>query len=100
MENIDIVSEPIAIASTKLMELNYVRVFSIILAGVFAGYTLQPVPNWLNNLFNTSIILKFVVLFFCGLGIIYGNINKNSILWIVVGSILILVMFEIFRKID
>ena len=33
---------------------NYVRMFIMLICGVFIGYTLQPVPQWLSDLFDTS----------------------------------------------
>ena len=80
----------------------YSYIFTFILISVYIGYTLQPVPEWLNKLFNESNIFKFIILFlFMSLsfngkpnGITYDDIKI-----IIVSCICILSMFEYFRKI-
>ncbi len=82
----------------NILSYNYIRIFLLIITGVFMGYTLQPVPTWLNELFNTSIILKFLVLFIAGSVAVYP-INENNILWVFFGSISTLYIFHLFRLI-
>ncbi len=83
----------------NILSYNYIRIFLLIISGVFIGYTLQPVPTWLNNLFNTSIILKFLVLFIVGIVAVYP-VNENNILWVFIGSVCTLYIFHLFRLYD
>ena len=76
-----------------------VRLFLIILTGIVAGYTLKPVPKWLDNLFNTSYILKFIIIQTFGILVVYP-INKSKLINIILITLMILILFEIFRNID
>ncbi len=78
---------------------NYLRVFLLLITGVYMGYTLQPVPKWLNKMFDTSILLKFAILFIAGSISLYP-LNNNSLMWVTVGSILTLGLFQYMRKMD
>jgi hypothetical protein len=75
----------------------YLRNFIFILSGVFMGYTLQPVPVWLNHLFNTSHILKFIILFISCLSVFYPMDEKEMAITFVC-CILVLIVFYILRK--
>ena len=75
----------------------YLRNFIFIIAGVFMGYTLQPVPVWLNHLFNTSQLLKFGVLFISGVSVLYP-MDENKMTITLGCSILALFVFYIFRN--
>jgi hypothetical protein len=83
----------------NILSNDYLRVFLLLVTGVYMGYTLQPVPKWLNNMFDTSIILKFMVLFIAGSIALYP-INNNSLIWVTVGSILTLAVFQYMRNMD
>jgi hypothetical protein len=63
------------------------------------GYTLQPVPKWLNNMFDTSNTLKFFILFIAGCVAFYP-VNKYNIMCVAVGTILTLLIFHIARQFD
>ncbi len=78
---------------------NYLRILLLLVTGVFMGYTLQPVPKWLNNLFDTSYILKFFVLFIAGCIALYP-VNNDSITCVFLGSVVTLYLFNIFRSYD
>jgi 4-hydroxybenzoate polyprenyltransferase len=78
---------------------NYIRFIILMITGVFMGYTLQPVPKWLDNLFNNSHIFKFIVLFLAGAVAVYP-ITQENIMWIFVASVGTMVIFEMFRKLD
>jgi hypothetical protein len=67
--------------------------------GVLAGYTLQPVPKWLSNLFNTSHVFKFLILFFAGVTAVYP-LDGNELFLVFVCSISILFVFELLRYFD
>ena len=81
----------------KIFKNNYLRMILLLISSVFMGYTLQPVPTWLNNLFDTSNILKFFILFISGSLVVYP-LNYENIIYVTVSSILILVIFHILRK--
>ena len=76
---------------------DYIRTFIIIISGVFIGYTIQPIPKWLNNIFDTSYIFKFLVLFYTGVIALYP-LTQNNIKWITTGTIFCIYLFEMFRK--
>jgi hypothetical protein len=78
---------------------DFFKLFSLLFIGIFAGYTLQPVPKWLNNLFINSNIFKFVIIFIVGINSVYP-INKDKITNVFISSIIILVIFSLFRYID
>lgn len=88
--------------NNNLLENNYFRTIILLVSGVFIGYVLQPVPKWLNYLFNTSFTLKFLILFITGCVAVYP-VNKNNkyiIFWIGLCSVLLLLVFKLARKID
>ena len=74
-----------------------IRMFTIVVTGVFAGYTLESVPVRLNELFNTSNVFKFCVLFLIGVSNFYPVTNQK-LMSIVVISILILLLFATLRR--
>jgi len=88
----------IIVSVNNILKNDYIRVFIMIITGVFAGYTLQPVPAWLNKLFDTSNILKFLVLFLGGCVASYPLTNQ-SIIMVAICSLVILAIFYGFRTI-
>ncbi len=76
---------------------DFFRLFSIILTGVFAGYTLQPVPKWLHDLFDKSLLFKFLVLLIIGLTGSYPIDSTTKFTNVLFAVILILAIFEAFR---
>jgi len=87
----------IANSLNTILQNIYLRNFIFIIAGVFIGYTLQPVPIWLNHLFNTSHLLKFIILFISGVSVLYP-MDENKIIITFCCSILALFLFYIFRN--
>lgn len=83
--------------NNKIFKNNYLRMILLLISSVFMGYTLQPVPKWLNNLFDTSNILKFFILFISGTLAVYP-LNNENIIYVTVCSILVLVIFNVSRK--
>jgi len=83
----------------NILENDWLRSFLLLVVSVYAGYTLQPVPNNVNNLFNTSTAFKYLVLFVLMLTSLYPLDNNKVILSIVV-PIALLVFFEFLRKND
>ena len=82
-----------------LFENIYLKSLLFLLSSVFVGYTLQPVPEWLNHLFNTSIILKFFILFISYVSI-FNPMDSKKILISFACCISILILFEISRRKD
>ena len=85
--------------NNELLHNDYLRIALLLVTGVFMGYTLQPVPKWLNKLFDTSHTLKFFILFIAGCITVYP-VNKNNIIWVGLGSALTLGFFQLARKYD
>lgn len=86
-------------SANQLLNVEIIRYMILIVSGVFAGYTLQPVPEWLNHLFDTSYVFKFAVIIAIGMVALYP-LDDNEVNYIFIGSFLVLVMFMVFRKID
>ena len=72
------------------------RVFIILITSVWIGYTLQPVPAWLNDMFNTSLLFKLLILIFAGWAGLHPLDGYTSV-YIVGASFLILALFEFSR---
>ena len=87
------------ILNNNYLKNDYLRIYLLLITGVFMGYTLQPVPKWLNNMFDISHTLKFFVLFIAGCIAVYP-VNKYNIMWVAVGSILTLIIFHTARQFD
>ena len=99
MDVIDTVGEVTVKSLNNTFSNDFFKLFSLLLTGIFAGYTLQPVPKWLNKLFDSSHIFKFFIIFIIGITSAYP-INKNKISNIFISSVVILVIFSVFRYID
>jgi hypothetical protein len=72
--------------TNSILSNNYLRVLLLLITGVYMGYTLQPVPKWLSNLFDTSVFFKFAVLFIAGSIALYP-LNDKSFMWVIVGTL-------------
>jgi hypothetical protein len=75
------------------------RMFIFLFASVFLGYTLQPVPEWLNNIFDTSNIAKFLIIFTVGILSFYP-LDKEEVKNIFIGTIITMVIFNYSRLIN
>ena len=95
----DIVIEKSVGFNNNFLQNDYLRIALLLITGVFMGYTLQPVPKWLNKLFDTSHTLKFFVLFIAGCIAVYP-VTKTNVVWVGLGSVLTLLLFHIARKYD
>ena len=82
-----------------VLENDWLRSLLLIIVSIFAGYTLQPVPTKLNNIFNTSTSFKYMILFVLLLTAFYPLDNRKVILSLVI-PILTLALFEFLRKVD
>lgn len=86
-------------SANKFLNIEILRYIILIVSSVFMGYTLQPVPEWLNNLFNTSYILKFSIMVAAAMVALYP-LDDNEVSYIFIGSFLSLLLFMIFRKVE
>ncbi len=89
--------EQSANAVNYLLQNSYLRNFIFMLSAIFLGYTLQPVPLWMNHLFNTSHIFKFLIIFISSVSIFYP-MDKNEMLIAFISSFFLLIAFNIFRS--
>lgn len=78
---------------------DFLKLLSTLFTGILVGYTIQPVPKWLNNLFDNSNIFKFILIFINCIISTYP-INLSKIINSFISSVIILVIFSIFRYID
>lgn len=46
-----------------ILKIDLIKIFLLLLTGVYAGYTLQPVPAVLEKMFNESVPFKYAILF-------------------------------------
>lgn len=47
----------------NVLKIDLIKIFLLLLTGVYAGYTLQPVPAVLQDMFNKSLPFKYAILF-------------------------------------
>jgi len=74
-----------------------IKMFLILLSGVYAGYTLQPVPEVLNTLFNESVWFKYAILFTISALTLHPLDDKKLAISIVAPG-LILYLFSVLRS--
>ena len=83
----------------NILSIDFIRILLLLLTSVYIGYTLQPVPETLNNLFNNSNLFKFLILFICGSTSLYP-LDDQKIMYIFISSIIILLLFNYLRNLD
>jgi len=81
----------------NVLKNDWLRSFLLLIVSVYAGYTLQPVPSKLNNLFDTSTSFKYLILFVLMLTSLYP-LDGNKVVLSIVVPIMLLVFFEFLRK--
>ena len=84
----------------NLFDHHFIKYFIIILTSVYAGYTLQPVPAWINYLFDNSHVFKFMILFLIGLSNFTPFKNNDQIYQLAIVCLTILIIFYFYRKLD
>lgn len=72
----------------------YMYTFFTLFSGIFLGYTLRPIPKWLNKIFDTSRMFKYFVIVIVGLTIMYP-IDKTEFSAIIIMAVVILVILEL-----
>lgn len=80
-------------------ETKLLRFLFYIISSVFIGYTLQPVPVWLNEQFNTNSILKYIIMVITGMYLTLP-ITIEKLIYILIASFAILQLFAYFRTLD
>ena len=75
---------------------DYIRTTILVIASVFAGYTLYRVPRPLNNLFYKSWLFKYMILFFGIATGLYPLSNDQMLLALIVPAV-VLFIFEMMR---
>jgi hypothetical protein len=77
--------------------LTSLRYVSVALGAVAIGYTLQPIPKVLDDLFRSSQTFKLVWMVIFLLNVM-GKLNLVSVLTALVVSVVVLSLFEMLRK--
>lgn len=88
-----------ALAGNWILRNDFIRIFLLIALNVAIGYTFQPVPKWVNNLFDTSTLFKFVIMFVLGCVSVYP-LNATNLLWVLVCTVVVLLFMAGLRKLD
>jgi hypothetical protein len=83
----------------NVLENRYIRVFIFVVAAVYAGYTLTPVPKQLNNLFAKSNFFKYMILFFVSISLLHPLDNTKLTICLII-PVLVLGFFNVLRKND
>ena len=82
---------------------NFVNALLLILTGVFAGYTLEPVPSKFREWFSKNPYTKWLTLFMIGLlfTVDFDNqddyVSAKYLLIIALSATVILILFELLR---
>ncbi len=80
-----------------LLKNNYVRVFVFVVATVYAGYTLMPVPSNFKKMLDKSYLMKYLILFFVAASMLHPLDNEKLKICVVV-PIFVLIMFRMMRN--
>jgi len=80
-----------------MLQNDYIRVFIFIVATVYAGYTLLPMPKNLKKMFTNSEIFKYFILFFVAASMLHPLDNTKLKICLVV-PVFILLMFRLIRN--
>jgi Ca2+/Na+ antiporter len=79
--------------------LSNLRLSLLILTGVLGGYTLLPLPRWLQYQFENSNVFKFFILVIIGVTALWP-INGQKLQHIIATAIIILLFFHLLRSFD
>lgn len=78
------------------LENKYMYILITLVSGILIGYTLQPVPKWMDKMFNTSNFFKYLIIVMSGIVATYP-IDKTKFIAIITISMVILVLLELIR---
>jgi hypothetical protein len=90
---------PIANVLNALLSNNMGRLFILAVASVYTGYTLYPVPKFLDNLFYTSNVFKYLILVLV-LGASIFPLDESKTMLVLTVPALVLIFFEMLRQYD
>jgi len=80
-----------------LLKNNYVRVFIFVLAVVYAGYTVMPLPSKLKKMLHNSYLMKYLILFFVAASMLHPLDNDKLKICVIV-PIFVLLMFRVIKN--
>ena len=84
--------------SRNLVKSQTLRLTLLVICGVFMGYTLLPLPQPMERLFNSSHLFKFLVLYICGLGILpESDLDDHHVIILATVCFLVLAGFQALR---
>ena len=90
---------PIAQMLNILLSNNTMRFFVLMVTSVYTGYTLYPVPKFLDELFYSSDIFKYLTLMFLLSTSMYPVTSENIYTILLIPG-LVLLFFKLLRKYD
>ena len=88
---------PIVVALNSLLQNNVIRMFILAVASVYTGYTLYPVPEFLDQMFYKSVFFKYLILVLVLAASIFP-LNESNALLVLGVPVLVLGFFELMRK--
>lgn len=67
--------------------------------GILLGYTLQPVPKWMNRIFDNSQIAKFLILMAVGFTML-PSLSTTNVAYLAVICASVLALMHVARTMD
>ena len=74
-----------------------IRLVLLLMTTVFVGYTIEPIPTILKNLFANSWIFKFIILVAFGILTMYPLKDTNTLIHIIIASMVTMAVFQFLR---
>lgn len=75
---------------------DFVRLLILAIMSVYTGYTLYPVPDFLNEIFNTSYVAKYLVLMLVLSASIYP-LDSGKVILVLLVPLFVLLLFHFLR---
>lgn len=91
------VLEPVVRLLNAFLHNDMFRLFVLAVASVYTGYTLYPVPKFLDDMFYTSNLFKYLILLLV-LGASIYPLNDTKTYMIFVVPLLVLLFFQFLRN--
>ena len=83
----------------NILDNEFIKLLLVLISGTFMGYTLNPVPVWLNDLFDNSNIFKVLILIIIGITTLHP-INSNSLSIVIITSIFTILLFNMLHLVN
>jgi glycerol uptake facilitator-like aquaporin len=80
-----------------LLDQQIIKITLALLSATFIGYTLKPVPAWLTELFNESVVFKGVILLIFAL-VVSHPLNNKKLLALLVGVPVVLIIYYLLQN--